>query len=77
MSCRCTTDDVDEKTLDFTTRCLFRIADEKGHYRVGEPLLFGSIVRLIHVPSDCTGKYTLNALLTSSLIWFMFTILVS
>ena len=54
---RCTTTAVDKKTLDFTTRCLFRLADEKGRYRTGEPLLFGSIVRLIHVPSDCTGEY--------------------
>ena len=43
----------DETGRDFTERCMFRIADEKGQTRP-EPIQFGSIVRLIHEPSGCT-----------------------
>lgn len=45
---------VDQVSPDFTERCLFRIADEKGQMRKGEAILFGTIVRLIHEPSLCT-----------------------
>ena len=45
---------IEQSKPDFTERCLFRIADEKGQVRKGEPVHFGSIVRLIHEPSAYT-----------------------
>ena len=36
-----------EKASDFTSRCLFRITDERGNVRAGEHLVFGMPVRLV------------------------------
>ena len=45
---------VDDAPPDFMERCVFRLVDEKGQVRQGEPLLFGAIVRLVHESSGCT-----------------------